>query len=135
MRNILPYEQKNHMKIIVFKSWLMASILVKPLESIEDKILMTVDFQCYWRAAMHDILEGVLQYEMKEMLKDFIKAESLFTLQDLNCRLAKFDFGYYNDANKPSPITEQKLSSNNNNLKQHGKCVFSTNLYVCTLNH
>jgi hypothetical protein len=85
--------------------------------------------------AIHDILEGVLHYEMKEMLKDFIKAESLFTLQDLNCRLAKFDFGYYNDANKPSPITEQKLSSNDNNLKQHGKCVFSTNLYVCTLNH
>ncbi len=106
MRNILPYEQKNHMKIIVFKFWLMASILVKPLESIED------------------------HYEMKEMLKDFIKTESLFTLQDLNCRLARFDFGHYNDANKPSPITEQKLSSNDNNLKQHGKCIFSTNIYI-----
>ena len=70
--------------------------------------------------AMHDILEGVLHYEMKEMLKDFVKMHRLFTLEELNTRIAKFDFGYYNDKNKPSPITEQKLSSNDNSLKQHG---------------
>ncbi|CAB4030340.1 Hypothetical predicted protein, partial [Paramuricea clavata] len=68
---------------------------------------------------MHDILEGVLQYETKEMLKNFIKVEHYLTLKILNDRIAKYDFGYYNDTNKPSPITEAKFSSNDNSLKQH----------------
>ncbi|XP_028407455.1 uncharacterized protein LOC114530067 [Dendronephthya gigantea] len=68
---------------------------------------------------MHDILEGTLHYKMKEMLKEFIKVQAILTLEDLNGRIAKFDFGYYNDKNKPSPITEQKLSSNDHSLKQH----------------
>ena len=70
--------------------------------------------------AMHDILEGTLHYEMKEMLKDFIKTERYFTLNELNHRLSTFDYGYYNDKNKPTPITDQKLSSSDNNLRQHG---------------
>ena len=69
---------------------------------------------------MHDILEGVLQYEIKEMLKNYIKVEHYLTLEVLNSRISKYDFGYYNDKNRPSPITEQKLSSNDKNLKQHG---------------
>ena len=75
--------------------------------------------------AMHDILEGAMHYEMKEMLKDFIKTEGFLTLDELNSRISKFDYGFYNDKNKPSPKTEQKLSSNDNRLKQHGK--FRTN--------
>ena len=69
---------------------------------------------------MHDIL-GVLQYETKEMLKHYIKVECHLTLEILNDRIAKYDFGYYNDQNRPSPITEAKFSSNDNSLKQHGK--------------
>lgn len=75
--------------------------------------------------AMHDILEGALHYEMKEMLRDFIKAQGFFTLDELNGRLSKFDFRYYNDKNKPTPITDQKLYSNDNNLKQHGKLLWN----------
>ena len=71
---------------------------------------------------MHDILEGVLQYEAKEMLKRFIHVNSFFTLEELNNRIAAYDFGYYNDKNRPSPIIESKLSSTDNSLKQHGKC-------------
>lgn len=70
---------------------------------------------------MHDILEGVLQYETKELLKNYIKEERYITLETLNDQIAKYDFGYYNDTNKPSPITEEKLSSHDNSLKQHGK--------------
>jgi hypothetical protein len=70
---------------------------------------------------MHDILEGVLQYETKEMLKHYIKVEHHLTLEILNDRITKYDFGYYNDKNRPSPITEAKFSSNDNSLKQHGK--------------
>lgn len=69
---------------------------------------------------MHDILEGVLQYEVKEMLKKYIKVEHHLTLEELNGRIARYDFGYYNDKNKPSLISEQKFSSNDNSLKQHG---------------
>ena len=85
---------------------------------------------CLPTDAMHDILEGTLHYEMKEMLKYFIKTERYFTLNELNHRLSIFDYGYYNDKNKPTPITDQKLSSNDNNLRQHGKnqCNFFINL-------
>jgi hypothetical protein len=79
---------------------------------------------------MHDILEGVLQYEVKEMLKHFIKVEHYLSLDILNDRITRYDFGYYNDKNKPSPITEQKLLSNDNSLKQHGKFKIRINMIV-----
>lgn len=70
--------------------------------------------------AMHDILEGVLQYVCKEMLKEFIFKDKLFTVEQLNERISCFDYGYVNDSNKPSPITRQTLKSENNSLKQKG---------------
>lgn len=70
--------------------------------------------------AMHDILEGVLQYECKEMLKVFIYEDSYLTLQDLNEGIKDFDYGYYNDKNRPSPISSVTLNSNSNSLKQKG---------------
>lgn len=70
--------------------------------------------------AMHDILEGVLQYEVKEMLKAFVKVQRYFTLECLNSRMASFDFGYYNDKNKPTLIPESKLASKDNSLRQNG---------------
>ncbi len=57
--------------------------------------------------AMHDVLEGVLQYECKEMLKLLINQEKLFTLEQLNDRIQLFDYGYMNDRDKPSPIQQQ----------------------------
>ena len=74
--------------------------------------------------AMHDILEGVLQYVIKELLKVFIFEKKYFRLDDLNGRIATFDFGYHNDTNKPAPIQAQKLTSNDNSLKQHGNYNF-----------
>jgi hypothetical protein len=70
--------------------------------------------------AIHDILEGVLQYECKEMLKVFIFEEKYFSLDQLNSKLKQFDYGYYNDKNRPSPISLNTLKSDNNNLKQKG---------------
>ena len=69
---------------------------------------------------MHDILEGVLQYECKEMLKVFINEESYFTLDQLNERIKDFDYGYYNDKKKPSPITLRTINNSSNSLKQKG---------------
>lgn len=70
--------------------------------------------------AMHDILEGVLQYVVKELLKVYIIQKKFFTLDDLNGRIPVFDFGYHNDTNKPMPVQAQKLTSPDNSLKQHG---------------
>lgn len=69
---------------------------------------------------MHDLLEGVLQYECKEMLKIFISEQKYLTLDQLNERIKRFDYGYYNDKNKPSPISLQTLNNSNNSLKQKG---------------
>ena len=69
---------------------------------------------------MHDLLEGVLQYEFKEMLKIFINEEKYLTLDQLNERIKRFDYGYYNDKNRPSPISQQTLNNANNSLKQKG---------------
>ena len=71
-----------------------------------------------------DVLEGVLQYECKEMLKVFINEESYFRLDELNERIRDFDYGYYNDKNKPSPISVKTLNSNTNSLKQKGIWLF-----------
>lgn len=71
--------------------------------------------------AMHDILEGVLHYTVKEVLKIFIVDQQLFTLEELNGRITSFDYGYHNDKNKPAPVQRNRLLSNDHSLKQHGK--------------
>jgi hypothetical protein len=77
--------------------------------------------------AMHDVLEGVLQYECKEMLKRFILEDKYITVDQLNERITKCDYGYNNDKNKPSPIARQTLLNDNNSLKQKG------NLFIILL--
>ena len=49
--------------------------------------------------AMHDVLEGVLHYTIKEVLKVFIIDQQLFSLNELNSRMKIFDYGYHNDQN------------------------------------
>ena len=71
--------------------------------------------------AMHDVLEGVLQYAVKEILKIYILENKLFTLDELNNRIVSFDYGYHNASNKPAKILRKKLLSDDHNLKQHGK--------------
>ena len=70
--------------------------------------------------AMHDILEGVLQYKVKEMLKVFIWEEKYLSLEQLNDRIKIFDYGYYKDNNKPSTIAQQTLKGDKNSVKQKG---------------
>ena len=69
---------------------------------------------------MHDVLEGVLQYGVKELIKVYINEQKLFTLDELNKRIAECDYGYHNDANSPALITQKKLASADNSLRQHG---------------
>ena len=59
--------------------------------------------------AMHDILEGVLHYSVKETLKNLIFEKNLITIDELNRRISSFDYGYHNDSNKPATIQRSRL--------------------------
>lgn len=61
---------------------------------------------------MHDVLEGVAPLEVKLLLRHFIYEEKLFTLEQLNQRIAGFDYGYMNEKNKPSAIINLRSSEN-----------------------
>lgn len=65
---------------------------------------------------MHDMLEGVLQYEIKLLLRHMILEEKLCTLAQINSRLASFDYGYQMSKDKPSPITDSRIHSSDSNL-------------------
>ena len=57
---------------------------------------------------MHDLLEGVIPYEMKNMLMHFVNNSHYFTLQQLNERLLNYEFGYTEIADKPSALHDIK---------------------------
>ena len=54
---------------------------------------------------MHDIFEGVLQYEVKLMLQLMINTEKYFTLEELNSSLEHLELGYMEYKDQPTPIT------------------------------
>lgn len=66
---------------------------------------------------MHVLLEGVIPYEVRLMLKTFITGEKLFTLETLNDRISCFCYSQQEATDKPSSITIYSLSC----LKQSGK--------------
>ncbi|EDO36048.1 predicted protein [Nematostella vectensis] len=68
--------------------------------------------------AMHDVLEGLLQYEVKEFLKYAMYEKRFLTLDNLKTSIRDFDYGYPDAANKPSLISSKKLNSGTNSLKQ-----------------
>lgn len=60
---------------------------------------------------MHDLLEGVVQYELKLVLRKLIEMKC-FTLDTLNARLQAHNFGRIESKNKPSSIRlDQKGNS------------------------
>jgi len=58
---------------------------------------------------MHDMLEGIVPYELKLILSEFIFVKKYFTLELLNARLASFDYGYQDRTNKPTALTDSEL--------------------------
>ena len=65
---------------------------------------------------MHDVLEGVLQYEAKLLLRHLIFAEGCLTLDQLNSRISKIELGYMESSNRPSEISTKTLQAQDNNL-------------------
>jgi hypothetical protein len=70
--------------------------------------------------AMHDILEGILQYESKQFKKHAVMESKYLTLHELDQSILKMDYGYYNDKNRPSIISSRTSNAQNNTLKQSG---------------
>ena len=76
---------------------------------------------------MHDIMEGILQYEVQLMLKVMIQQEHYFTLDDLNSRITNFELGYMEEKDRPTVVSYSTLTSGHS-LKQAGK---SMCVYLC----
>ena len=68
---------------------------------------------------MHDILEGTLQYEVKELLKH-LTSTNICSLQHINGKIVSFPYGFSEVKNKPTEITSEHLSSHDHKLRQNG---------------
>lgn len=69
---------------------------------------------------MHDLLEGVLQYEVKLMLQYMINLENYFTLETLNSKLQNLELSNAESKDRPTAISSKTINSDGNSLKQNG---------------
>lgn len=68
---------------------------------------------------MHVLQEGVIQYEVKLVLKECICVKQLFTIRDLNAEFEHYFAQFRTDSmQRPNEITLAMLNSNDNKLKQ-----------------
>ena len=56
---------------------------------------------------MHDVLEGVLQYECKLLLQYCICIQKFFKLPTVNNIIEGLSMGYMEAGNRPAPISEK----------------------------
>ena len=69
---------------------------------------------------MHDLLEGCVQYEVKELLK-YLSSCHILSVSSLNDAIQSFPYLGPDSRNRPSPITAATLASSDKNVKQSGK--------------
>ena len=69
---------------------------------------------------MHDVLEGVLQYEVKLVLRHCVVSKKYFQLSFLNMHIDNYELGFMEAANRPS-IKKETLKSSDHFLKQNGQ--------------
>jgi hypothetical protein len=81
---------------------------------------------------MHDVLEGCLPYEMKEMLNHFIR-HKIVSVSDLNDMILSFPYGSTDVCNKPSLISPNTLKSSDHFLKQTGNVISKRPLLLIIL--
>lgn len=60
---------------------------------------------------MHDIYEGVCEYDLSQILLHYIVNLKYFTLQDLNDRIGAFDFGVSELSNRIPFLKKEKLNN------------------------
>ena len=69
---------------------------------------------------MHDILEGALPLEVKELIRYLISTKTV-SLSELNEAMESFPYAGLDARNKPTPIAHSTLMSRDHLLKQTGK--------------
>jgi len=69
---------------------------------------------------MHDVLEGLLQYEVKLLLQHMITVEHCFTLETVNMKLENLELSASESINRPTSISPTTYNSAGNSLKQNG---------------
>ncbi len=70
---------------------------------------------------MHDVLEGSLSYEIKELIRWLVVEEKVLTLVELNNAISSFPYWGSDATNKPSPFGSTLLTSSDHGLKLTGK--------------
>lgn len=66
---------------------------------------------------LHDLLEGVVPYELK-LLLNYLIENKYITVAIVNERINSFDFGYSELSDKPSLLDERVLKSNDQKIWQ-----------------
>ena len=65
---------------------------------------------------MHDVLEGVLPYEVKELLKHLTN-EGIISFEKLSSAMESFPYTGHDLLNKPTPLALTTLRSSDHKLK------------------
>lgn len=86
----------------VQKTGIKSSCLLNSLKYFHIAENVTVD-------VMHDLLEGIVPFELKLIISSFIFDKKYFTLGIFNSRLASYDYGYTDRSNKPTALSEAEL--------------------------
>lgn len=76
---------------------------------------------------MHDVLEGLLPYEVKEMLKVFV-SKKIITHAELCTTMESFPYNGPDTRNKLTPVAHSTMLSSDHLLKQTG-----IHMYALTL--
>ena len=61
---------------------------------------------------MHLLLEGVIPYELKLMLREFTAVKKYFVVEDLNNRIRSFNYSPEEAKDKPPVLKAHDLSAN-----------------------
>ena len=77
---------------------------------------------------MHDVLEGLLEYETKLLLRYCIDEQGYFKIKQLTDWMEYFQFGYMEIPNRPTPITKEILRKKDNSLNQNGMLNYAHSL-------
>lgn len=80
--------------------------------------------------------EGILEYEIKELLLQHIKKDHCYSLDYLNQQITETELGYMESSDRPSTISLNTLESKDHKLKQEGAVYAWGMVYVlCVLSH
>ena len=78
---------------------------------------------------MHDLLEGVIPYDLKLLLKHLVSANYL-SIAILNDRYRQFDFSYSELSDKPSELDEGVVKSPNQKIRLSASKMWSLAIFI-----